>query len=153
MRMPCGHLFHTSTLMMHLLTNDMRCPVCRRGARVRASLACVPANASAAFASKLEEMDGRDQELHVQEVGLYTSREVLEQGLRMVVEVHTASDVTVMSSRLVCELESADQVQAVFQAQQSFYRRLEQHLNALASLRMSVMLVFRVSHKIGRAHV
>jgi hypothetical protein len=148
MRMPCGHLFHTSTLMMHFLTNDMRCPVCRQGAAVKASLDCVPESAAAAFASKLAEMDEREQELQVHEIGLYTTRETLEDGLRLAVEVHTTLDVTVMSSRLVCEAASPDDgVENVFRAQHSFYRRLEQHLHDMgAQLPTSVLLVFRLTH-------
>jgi hypothetical protein len=168
MRMPCGHLFHISTLMMHFLTNDMRCPVCRQGALAKASLECVPENTAAAFASKLAEMQDRAEELEIHEIGLYTSREVLEQGLRLVVEVHSALDVTVLSSRLSCESAppNADGAHAVFRAQQSFHRRLEQRLTALAALpalpplpampalaalpsqSTAVALVFRICHSL-----
>lgn len=145
MRTPCGHLFHASTLMMHFLTNDMRCPVCRQGAAAKASLECVPDSAAAAFEIKLAEMDGRAEELDLHEIGMYTSRETLEDGLRILVEVHSARDVTVLSSRLVCESAGLDGAGPVFRAQQSFYRRLEQHLATLPAQSL-VDLVFRISH-------
>lgn len=35
----CGHVFHACALALHFCTNDMRCPVCRRGVPDRALIA------------------------------------------------------------------------------------------------------------------
>jgi hypothetical protein len=34
----CGHVFHACALAVHFATNDMRCPVCRRGPNHRAQI-------------------------------------------------------------------------------------------------------------------
>ena len=36
--LPCGHVFHACALAVHFATNDMRCPVCRRGPAHRAQI-------------------------------------------------------------------------------------------------------------------
>ena len=154
LRTPCGHLFHASALMLHFLVNDMRCPVCRQGAAVKADLACVPASVAEAFACKLEHVAvgeaaslAADAEApDMLDLRLHTSAQELEAGLRLIVEVHSVADVTVLSSSLACASEAATPdipAYPVLQAQQSFYRRLERHL-VLAQ--QPVVLVVRLCH-------
>lgn len=143
MHMPCGHAFHVSTLMLHFLVNDMRCPVCRHGEHVQASLVCVPETVRGSFQTKLAQIQEREDALEEQTMGLeLITVGTLEDGMRLVVEIHCADNVTVMSSRLV--LVAGDVLpNPVFRAQQSFYRRLEHHLN---SQQAPIMLVFRLWH-------
>jgi hypothetical protein len=37
-QLPCGHVFNACALAVHFATNDMRCPVCRRGPEQRAQI-------------------------------------------------------------------------------------------------------------------
>jgi len=134
---PCGHLFHASSLLLHFLVNDMRCPVCRQGADVKADISCVPACAFEAFSCKLEQLTNDEAALgavdaeEMLDLRLHTSVQDLESGLQLVVEVHSAIGVTVLSSGLACMPEAATSDQSthpVLQAQQSFYRRLDCNL-------------------------
>jgi hypothetical protein len=144
LRTPCGHLFHASSLLLHFLVNDMRCPVCRQGAAVKADLACVPASVAAAFSCRLEQAAAEVPQLL--DLRLHTSAQELEAGLQLIVEVHSEADVTVLSSSLACVPEAATPdlpAYPVLQAQQSFYRRLERHLHSQPT---PVVLVVRLCH-------
>lgn len=146
MRMQCGHTFHASTLMLHFLLNDMRCPVCRHGVPVTASIESVPASVAAVFEDKLSQMQ---EHATADDLGTWTlmSSETLEQGLRLVVEVHCVQSVTVMTSLLTdvgAEPSTwGPSLHHVFRAQQSFYRRVERHVHSQES---PVLLVFRLWH-------
>lgn len=123
-RIQCGHTFHTSTLMLHFLLNNMRCPVCRHGVAVKASIDSVPASVVAGFRDKLSEIQER---VAADDLGAWhvILAESLEDCLRLVVEVHCVHNVTVMSSRLTHDEADPAQPEAshaphhVFRAQQS----------------------------------
>ena len=54
-QLPCGHVFHACALAVHFATNDMRCPVCRRGPAQRAQIASMaPAMQPALLRTKNE---------------------------------------------------------------------------------------------------
>jgi hypothetical protein len=115
--------------------------VCRHGVAVKASIDSVPASIAAVFQNKLADIDER---MAAQDLGEWQliSTESLEQGLRLVVEVHCVHNVTVMSSRLT-NIAEAGPEHSVFHAQQSFYRRIEQHVHSQSS---PVHVVFRLWH-------
>jgi hypothetical protein len=51
-QLPCGHAFNACALAVHFCTNDMRCPVCRRGPLDRAVLASMAPRMHDALARK-----------------------------------------------------------------------------------------------------
>lgn len=51
-QLPCGHVFATSALAVHCVSNDMRCPVCRRGPTERAQISSMAAAMQPALLNK-----------------------------------------------------------------------------------------------------
>lgn len=146
MKLPCGHMYHASTVMFHFLVNDMRCPVCRQGNGERASIESVPESMTDVFSTMLEQVQARDQAAVSDELmdiaAWQMSAETIEMGLRLLVEVHCEQSVTVMSSRLIHVAEIADPYH-VYRGQQSFYRRLQTHVHSQTS---PVTIVCRLWH-------
>lgn len=60
--MPCGHLFHVSAIVLHLLTNSQRCPLCRRGVDTPLPLASLPKEVRAQYAARLAAMEESDSD-------------------------------------------------------------------------------------------
>lgn len=146
MKLPCGHMYHASTVMLHFLVNDMRCPVCRQGNGQRASIESVPESETGVFKAMLEQVQAREQladsDEFVDIASWQVSAETIEVGLRLLVEVHCEQSVTVMSSRLIHVAENAAPYH-VYRGQQSFYRRLQSHVHSQTS---PVTIVCRLWH-------
>ena len=41
-RLPCGHCFHATAILVHLLRNCLRCPLCRAGCDAHARTSLLP---------------------------------------------------------------------------------------------------------------
>jgi hypothetical protein len=52
----CGHVFNACAIATHFCTNDMRCPVCRRGPHTRARLDSMAASMQPALRKKRNDM-------------------------------------------------------------------------------------------------
>ena len=51
--LPCGHTYHPSSLALHFLSNDMRCPVCRAGNSSQMQISCMPFDMQEIFAERI----------------------------------------------------------------------------------------------------
>ena len=83
----CGHVFHACALALHFCTNDMRCPVCRRGLPERALIESVAPRMQDALLAKTAAMHlGAAQDDDVAELTVDLSVAAIARDL--VFEVH-----------------------------------------------------------------
>jgi hypothetical protein len=88
-QLPCGHVFNACAIATHFCTNDMRCPVCRRGPHNRARLDSMAACMQPALRKKREDMlvasaVDDDDEFELQEP-------VLDRDIVFTARLHSAS--------------------------------------------------------------
>ena len=59
--MSCGHTFNPSAAALHFLSQDMRCPICRRGSETQMLIESLPGHLQETFSEKLNGMKERSK--------------------------------------------------------------------------------------------
>ena len=130
--MSCGHTFNPSAAALHFLSQDMRCPICRRGSETQMLIESLPGHLQETFSKKLNGMKERSKTedsmldlLQLIEVDVAG----IESDFCLVVDISVKTHSRVLLQSPIRSLSLDDEgVFIQFRPQQSFQRILNQHL-------------------------
>ena len=98
-KLSCGHVFHVSSLMVHYLTNDMRCPVCRQGSTCQLDVRCLPHSFQTWYQHQPPRVPDTFETYSEEQV--HEMMQLFIQDLFVLVEIHSSTNVVVAHSRLL----------------------------------------------------
>lgn len=129
--LPCSHTFHPSTLALHFLTRGMFCPICRRGDDSRMSVESVPSSVKPVFQKKSSHLieqtlndDASDALTENFSQDHVNSMLVLQADICATRIGEGDSNITVISTPLLCESNTSENGTVCFQVHRSFKRIL-----------------------------